>query len=51
MTDKTAKSLGLTVQHHAKKLPSNGAVLLFADQYTEFFPDAIIRLGRFLRDG
>lgn len=48
MTDRTAKSLGLIVQHHAKELPSNGAVLLFADHYREFFPDAIIRLGRFL---
>lgn len=48
MTDRTAKSLGLIVQHHAKELPSNGAILLFADHYREFFPDAIIRLGRFL---
>lgn len=47
MTDRTAKSLGLIVQNHAKELPSNGAVLLFADHYKEFFPDAIIRLGRF----
>lgn len=48
MTDRTAKSLGLIVRHHAKELPSNGAILLFADHYREFFPDAIIRLGRFL---
>lgn len=48
MTDRTAKSLGLIVQHHAKELPSNGAVLLFADHYKDFFPDAVIRLGRFL---
>jgi len=48
MTDRTAKSLGLIVPHHAKELPSNGAVLLFADHYRDFFPDAIIRLGRFL---
>lgn len=47
MTDRTAKSLGLIVQYHAKKLPSNGAVLLFADHYKEFFPDAVIRLVRF----
>jgi len=47
LTDRTAKSLGLIVQHHAKELPSNGAVLLFADHYKEFFPDAIIRLGLF----
>lgn len=48
MTDRNAKSLGLIVQHHTKELPSNGAILLFADHYREFFPDAIIRLGRFL---
>lgn len=47
LTDRTAKSLGLIVQYHTKELPSNGAVLLFADNYNEFFPDAIIRLGRF----
>jgi predicted HTH transcriptional regulator len=47
-TDHTARSLGLVVQYHAKDHPSNGAVLLFADSYKEFFPDAIIRLGRFL---
>lgn len=34
--------------NHAKEHPSNGAVLLFADSYKDFFPDAIIRLGRFL---
>ncbi len=47
LTDRTAKSLGLIVQYHAKELPSNGAVLLFADHYKDFFPDAVIRLGRF----
>jgi ATP-dependent DNA helicase RecG len=47
LTDRIAKSLGLIVQYHAKELPSNGAVLLFADHYKDFFPDAIIRLGRF----
>ena len=47
-TDRTTQSLGLVVQYHAKDHPSNGAVLLFADCYKEFFPDAIIRLGRFL---
>lgn len=47
LTDRTAKSLGLIVQYHAKELPSNGAVLLFADHYKDFFPDAIVRLGRF----
>lgn len=48
LTNRTAKSLGLIVQYHAKELPSNGAVLLFAENYKEFFPDASIRLGRFL---
>ena len=48
LTDRSAKSLGLVVQYHAKELPSNGAVLLFSDHYKEFFPDAVIRLGRFL---
>jgi predicted HTH transcriptional regulator len=47
-TDRTAKSLGLTIQYQAKDFPSNGAVLLFADHYKEIFPDAIIHLGRFL---
>ncbi|HEV3270281.1 MAG TPA: ATP-binding protein [Candidatus Rhabdochlamydia sp.] len=47
LTDRTAKSLGLIIQYHAKELPSNGAVLLFSDRYKDFFPDAIIRLGRF----
>lgn len=48
LTDRTAKSLGLIVQYHAKEMVSNGAVLLFADHYKEFFPDVVIRLGRFL---
>ena len=48
LTDRTAKSLGLIVQYHAKEMASNGAVLLFADHYKDFFPDAVIRLGRFL---
>ncbi len=47
-TNSAAKSLGLVVHYHAKEVPSNGAVLLFAKQPKEFFPDAVIRLGRFL---
>jgi ATP-dependent DNA helicase RecG len=47
-TDKTAQSLGLTVHHQGKDFPSNGSVLLFADDHRRYFPDAIIRLGRFL---
>lgn len=48
LTERTAKSLGLIVQYHAKEMASNGAVLLFANHYKDFFPDAVIRLGRFL---
>lgn len=48
ITDRTAKSLGLVVHYHAKELPSNGAILLFADDHANFFPDAVIRLGRFM---
>ena len=44
----TAKSLGLTMQHQAKEVVSNGAILLFANDHREYFPDACIRLGRFL---
>lgn len=47
-TEKTAQSLELIVQHQGKPFPSNGAVLLFADNPRDFFPDAIVRLGRFL---
>lgn len=47
LTEGTVKLLGLIVQYHARELPSNGAVLLFADHYKDFFPDAIIRLGLF----
>lgn len=48
LTDKSAKSLGLIVQYHAKEWPSNAAILLFSNHYKDFFPDAVIRLGRFL---
>jgi len=47
-TPQTAKSLGLVVSYHAKELPSNGAVLLFAENHIDYFPDARIKLGRFL---
>ena len=46
-TDQTTKSLGLIVAHQAKQFPSNGAVLLFGENHRQFFPDAIIKLGRF----
>jgi len=42
-----AKSLGLIVEHHAKQYPSNGGILLFGKNHNKFFPDAIIRCGRF----
>lgn len=48
MTDRTSKSLGLIVRYQNKELPSNGAILLFAENHTNFFPDAVIRLGRFM---
>lgn len=47
-TEKTAQSLGLVVSYQNKEFPSNGAVLLFGKDHRDFFPDAIIRLGRFL---
>ena len=47
-TESAARSLGLTVVDQGKTLPSNGGVLLFAKNHKEYFPDAIIRLGRFL---
>jgi ATP-dependent DNA helicase RecG len=47
-THNTAKSLTLRLKYQEREVPSNGAVLLFADRPGEFFPDAVIRLGRFL---
>lgn len=47
-THNTAKSLTLRLKYQEREVPSNGAVLLFADHPGEFFPDAMIRLGRFL---
>lgn len=47
-TAQTAKSLGLIIQYHAKEIPTNGAVLLFAENYRDYFPDACIKMGRFL---
>lgn len=46
--DRTARSLGLTMQYHSKEMPTNGAVLLFADNYRDYFPDVCVRMGRFL---
>lgn len=47
-TEKTAASLDLLVQYQGLKMPTNGAVLLFGAQHLRYFPDARIRLGRFL---
>lgn len=47
-TDKTARSLDLVVEYQGRKLPTNGAVLLFGKQHLTYFPDARIRLGRFI---
>lgn len=47
-TEHSAKSLGLIVTDQGKMFPSHGAVLLFCENHKEFFPDAIVRLGRFL---
>ncbi len=42
-----AKSFNLLVQHQSTYYPSNGALLLFGKERRRFFPDAIIRCGRF----
>lgn len=47
-TERTSRSLGLVVQYQTVEKPTNGAVLLFADNYIDYFPDAQIRLVRFL---
>lgn len=47
-TTQTAHSLGLVMDYQEKKIPTNGAVLLFSDNYSTYFPDAHIKLGRFL---
>lgn len=43
----TAKTLGLLVQHNSHLYPTYGALLLFAKNRRKYFPDAIIRCGRF----
>ncbi len=47
-TEKTAQSLGITVTYQGKLFPSNGGILLFGNEPATFFPDAHIRLARFL---
>ena len=42
-----AFSLGLFVKHNNKQYLSNAAILLFEKNRTSYFPDAILRLGRF----
>lgn len=46
-TMQTARSLGLLVTSQGKEFPSNGAVLLFGKELPHFFPDALIKMGRF----
>jgi predicted HTH transcriptional regulator len=46
-TEQTARSLDLLVSHQGKEFPSNGAVLLFGKELHQFFPDALIKMGRF----
>ena len=46
-TEQTARSLDLLVTHQEKEFPSNGAVLLFGKELHQFFPDALIKMGRF----
>ncbi len=47
-SEKTAQSLGLYTHYQSKFFPSNGALLLFGKEPLAFFPDASIRLARFL---
>ncbi len=47
-SEQTAQSLDLIVKYQGKPFPSNAAVLLFGRNPKEFFPDAMIRLGRFI---
>lgn len=49
-TSSTAQSLGITIHHNGALYPSNGGLLLFAHNVGQFFPDAEIRLVRFLGD-
>jgi predicted HTH transcriptional regulator len=46
-TEQTARTLDLIVPYQEKHFPSNGAVLLFGKDHRSFFPDAVIKLGRF----
>src|SRR3990167_5376194 len=46
-TDQTAKSLDLIVTYQGKDFPSNGAILLFGKEHQQFFPDALVKMGRF----
>jgi len=47
LTEDKAKSLGLLVQYQGKIFPTQGAVLLFSRSLSDFFPNSVIRLGRF----
>lgn len=47
-TGHIARSLDLIVREQGAERPTNGAVLLFAKDVADYFPDACIRLVRFL---
>ncbi len=47
-SEKTAQSLVLSITYHSKLFPSNGAILLFGKDHLHYFPDAVIRLARFI---
>lgn len=42
-TERTARSLELIVPHQTTERPTNGAILLFADNHTDYFPDGSLR--------
>ena len=48
LTAPKRRSLGLIVEHGGRKIPTQGAVLLFGKERRRFFPDAAIRCARFL---
>jgi len=44
------QSLGILTKHPAKPIPTNGSILLFANNRIEWFPDSVIRCVRFSGD-
>lgn len=47
VSEKTLLSLKILIRHNSKVFPSYGGILLFGKHRTDFFPDAIVRCGRF----